>query len=1091
MTVTNKLPKNFEITLNDLARAREKAAKQKYLLDLGESLVMHLCSFVLGEYKATEKTNIELEKSFVKNNKNVSFGIYLGWLREGSKYLLKEQIPSKINQQLNGSNEFNELSLFIKLFDQLKSTIDSGETNLDAFKFNIANQSLGKTNLLQFFDSFIQLRNRVAHPHKEVKGKSISWPFNEAYFDIINPYLENAIKRILSELDQVWEYRNFIVDDNDGKSLTLINDEFEQVEITFKSDFNEGNKVIKNYENQILISEWTELLKASEAALNKIKQEEEELRNKATIEHLKDSIKSALDDEQISLEELNFFESLGKTKLNLSKEEIKKLIWDVAIEMGIENPFPEIDRRYVKLIDDSLKSRSFNAFILKLAGQQYGVDQLKFDELVSERAFALEIDLTEIELNANVEFTKNEFIDFQNLIKAQNWLSSISLFNKINKDSQYKITGDSYQEGTKEFNHRMAFLNVETFTKNRVLALNNDQKDYWQINQNNWQIGTMTGYAWCSIFPKDSIFGKILSLHLSLYPSGDVATGFLPDWKDYSLISNYGLLKSLFRNHLIDFLEKYQTDLKKYPDLRLWDWDTSNSAYSFLESYELNPWFYQYVYNFESIHFYLRPAQINKNPLSIRDSFDISFNLFSGLFEEIQRDYQNLLGNTFLIESVEKLILAKLEECKQILILYGFTNIEAKGCVKDGEFILEIQEKVKGYPVLFKLLFAQDYLQDQLYFQIVIKCAGYHETEYHEKVERILSTMVNLKFEDSQVHFMRSLYFMNTKINDLQSFEPGIILSAFLDHFSNLCAQNYIEFLGLQIKDQTFSETCDQYTPLIDELSNYTASYLKNQVSKERNPMKGYRFIDYVYSNKKVTHWLGWGVIQKDSENYLGVIFNVNDTVKGAHFLESLEKIKNSNPIWQITNQVNSISDSVPFHWIFDEIDLKKFDSSSSWNRNYSARHAKIDNEKQFWCAKFKDDKQWISFEMDQPFEINKLKIQGAPHGKFYVKTFDLAYSVDKKSWTTLYNETGLKSGTDTKEISFETTIVAKYIKIIPIEFEGFPGIRIDFYGRPVQASQLELQALFKVNEIKDSDSIHQLLINCLNDLRNLEGLGF
>ena len=97
--MTTQLPKNFENTLNDLARAREKAAKQKYLLDLGESLVMHLCSFVLGEYKATQKTNIDLEKSFVKNNKNVSFGIYLGWLRESSKFLLKEQVPSKINQQ--------------------------------------------------------------------------------------------------------------------------------------------------------------------------------------------------------------------------------------------------------------------------------------------------------------------------------------------------------------------------------------------------------------------------------------------------------------------------------------------------------------------------------------------------------------------------------------------------------------------------------------------------------------------------------------------------------------------------------------------------------------------------------------------------------------------------------------------------------------------------------------------------------------------------------------------------------------------------------------------------------------------------------
>ena len=36
-----QLPKNLEKTISDLARAREKSAKQKYLLDLGESLVMH------------------------------------------------------------------------------------------------------------------------------------------------------------------------------------------------------------------------------------------------------------------------------------------------------------------------------------------------------------------------------------------------------------------------------------------------------------------------------------------------------------------------------------------------------------------------------------------------------------------------------------------------------------------------------------------------------------------------------------------------------------------------------------------------------------------------------------------------------------------------------------------------------------------------------------------------------------------------------------------------------------------------------------------------------------------------------------------
>ena len=51
MNLSTPLPKSLEKTINDLARAREKAAKQKYLIDLGESLVMHLCAFVLESIK--------------------------------------------------------------------------------------------------------------------------------------------------------------------------------------------------------------------------------------------------------------------------------------------------------------------------------------------------------------------------------------------------------------------------------------------------------------------------------------------------------------------------------------------------------------------------------------------------------------------------------------------------------------------------------------------------------------------------------------------------------------------------------------------------------------------------------------------------------------------------------------------------------------------------------------------------------------------------------------------------------------------------------------------------------------------------------
>lgn len=1091
--MNTQLPKNFENTLNDLARAREKAAKQKYLLDLGESLVMHLCSFVLGEYKASNKTNIDLEKSFVKNNKNVSFGIYLGWLRESSKFLFKEQLPSKIQQQLNGSNELKELSLFIKLFDQLKAKIDSGETDLENFKFEISGQSLGKVNLLQFFDSFIQLRNRVAHPHKEVKGRVISWPFNEVYFDHINPYLEQAIKRIFSELDQVWEYRNFTVDDNDGKSLTLINDEFEQVQLTIQTAFNEGNKVIKNVENEVLISEWPELLKASEAALNKIKQEEEDLRNKATIEHLKDSIKSALDDEQISLEELNFFESLGKTKLNLSKEEIKQIILNVANEMDIENPFPEIDRRYVKLIDEALESRSFNAFLLKLAGQQYGVDQQKFEQLLNERAFVLGLDINELDLNANVEFTRTDFLDFQNLLKAQNWLVAIHLFNKLNKESQYKITGDSNQIGTKEYYHKTAFKAVEKFTRNRIETLSVNQKDYWEINQNNWQIGTMTGYAWCSIFPKNSIFGKVLSLHLSLYPNGSAATGFLPDWKDYNLIANYGLLKSLFRNHIKTFLANYTTDLKKYPDLKLWDHITDNSAYSFIDSYELHPWFYDYVYGFESIHFYLREDQISQNPLSIRDAFDITYNLFSELFEEIQRDYLNLLSSSFQITTNEKTVLYKIENCKAILEKYNLNQYELKGSSRDGEFYLELQEKVKGYPVVFKIIFSQDHLNDKLFFQIIIRCAGYLETEYHEKLEQVLTSLQDLNFTSAQseIFIMRSCYFINTHIENLEAFDPTIILDRFLSKFSNSCAANYLDFMDMKVDDDLFRNTCLNYTTMIDELSGHVSSYVKNQVIKERNVMRGYRYLDYVYSTKKVTHWLGWGILKQEQHQYAGVIFHLKDKTAGAHFLEQIERIKETNSHWKVIEGNSSLSEKLPATWILKEIELTSVKSSSDWNRNYSAKYAQIDNEKQFWCAKYNDDKQWISFDLDKPVELSKIRIKGAPHGRYYIKEFDLLYSVDKKNWTTLSLLTQLTSGTQTKDIDLKNSIVAQYLKIIPKEFEGFPCLRIDFWAEPIQAKQIELQALYALNENSDINLIKQHLTDCLEQIKNLSGVGY
>jgi phage-related protein len=337
---------------------------------------------------------------------------------------------------------------------------------------------------------------------------------------------------------------------------------------------------------------------------------------------------------------------------------------------------------------------------------------------------------------------------------------------------------------------------------------------------------------------------------------------------------------------------------------------------------------------------------------------------------------------------------------------------------------------------------------------------------------------------------MRSCYFINTPIEELERFDPETILAPFLDNFSKMCAQNAIEFMGMQVLDEQFTKDTQALTPLIDHLSTYASGYLKNQVIKERNVMKGYRYLDYVYSNKKVTHWLGWGLIRQDEINYAAVIFHLNDTIAGAHFLEQLEKITTNSPIWNINSQGSALANESA-QWIYKQIAPKGLNSSSNWNRNYSAQHAQIDNEKQYWCAKTKDDKQWISFDLENPVELSKIRIQGAPHGRFFIRTFDLLYSVDKKNWTTLSLQTGLNNGTETKDIELGTTIITQYLKIIPKDFEGHPGLRIDFWASPVQAKQLEVQALFELSQFTDTAVLQDQLIACLDEMKTLNGIGF
>ncbi|MFM7723645.1 MAG: hypothetical protein ACKO7O_02525, partial [Bacteroidota bacterium] len=785
MNITNQLPKNLEKTISDLARAREKAAKQKYLLDLSETLVMHLCSFALGEYKETGKVHIPLEKSFLQQKKNLGFGVYQGWLRESSKFLNQEKQPSEIQNLLHGSHDFMELSKFIKAYGALKSAVENDQVNYMGLISQTLKNNPGKVNLLQFFDVLIEFRNRVAHPHKEVKGKLVTWPFSEEYFYAINPFLENALNRVINELGKIWEFRQFVVDTNEQGVLTLISeDNNEPMEVTKTVDYPEGVKVFAA-KDTVLLSDWKMLLVAGEEAVEKIRQEEEELRNKATVEDLKHSIEAALADEQISREEMNFFESLGKTKLGLSKEQIKHLIIEVAHKKGIEDPFPEVDKRFIEVIDHAITTKTYNEFLLKLTGQQYGVSSEQFEKLFNDRTFALNADPVEVRKNKVVQMSTNDFRSYANLMRAQQWIYALGTFSRELKGIYNMTAGAADTFASKEYWQRWAFNAVEDFAKKRIETIS-PEPEHWQVKMNMWQQGYMTGYAWCSIFPKESPVKSVLALDLAINNSerikGDVMIGFLPNRKDEKLLENAGLLYALFARNLKEFTEKFMNDIRQYPHLKMWDSINFCGNYPLSEITEKYPWFYTYLYALDEIQFVLPMKELVENPSVVQDTFDISFNLFNGLFDEVIRDYQNLKSSTYLIHEFETTISVKLKELFPIFDQFGLieqqnkkeklndvneaTSEEAEvveevlngltGSVNHGHFSKTFRSKEQGFPLLISFSVRQDYHTNQLFYRMYISCAGYLEPTEHGRIERVLESMLDLEFPTLSMHFLRS-----------------------------------------------------------------------------------------------------------------------------------------------------------------------------------------------------------------------------------------------------------------------------------------------------------------------------------------------
>ena len=338
----NELPISLKKTLKKAINNPEKSGKHKSLIDFSETLLVYVCSYIIGEYRKAGIETLEYEKLFFKNNKNLSTGTYQMFLREGLKTLSKSKVEIGISNIIIGKNEFSSISEFILAFDVLKKAVNNQTqevyNELVTEELNKRNGNYSKTNVLTFFDSFIQLRNRVAHPHKEIKGVMIHWPSSLEYYEVVNNYLEKAIIEVCEKLEELWSFDEAkIVDDEGDESIVEVNKTGVQQELSGIS-FPKGTQLlIKNEKEWICIS-LKETLKVGPNIIESIEKEKQEAQRLESIEELKTHIETALDDGQISADELKFFESLGKNRLGLDAGKIKEVILEVANKLEIEDP---------------------------------------------------------------------------------------------------------------------------------------------------------------------------------------------------------------------------------------------------------------------------------------------------------------------------------------------------------------------------------------------------------------------------------------------------------------------------------------------------------------------------------------------------------------------------------------------------------------------------------------------------------------------------------------------------------------------------------------------------------------------------------
>ena len=212
-------PKDIVQPFNEYDKANDEGAMHKSLLDLGESLLTYLVGVMFGEYKRSENVSEKLETEFYKHSsRKPSFGVFLNFMR----ILSNEMDRTILSDKFEKSKKYESASEFIYEFDLLKKVINEGADDgfsekMDSFRQK--NQVVAQKGLMDFYNTFINIRNIYAHPedkagHKDNKRK---WPLTSEYYETINSHMHGALSEIVEDFDILKSYKPILAKTLDDK----------------------------------------------------------------------------------------------------------------------------------------------------------------------------------------------------------------------------------------------------------------------------------------------------------------------------------------------------------------------------------------------------------------------------------------------------------------------------------------------------------------------------------------------------------------------------------------------------------------------------------------------------------------------------------------------------------------------------------------------------------------------------------------------------------------------------------------------------------------------------------------------------------